>query len=205
MSYPYTLPQLPYAYDALEPHIDARTMEVHYTKHHQAYIDKLNKALEPHPELQKLELDVLLTSVEKLPAEVAKEITNQGGGHYNHSLFWQMMGSGKANAMSKELEALIMRDFGSVQAFKTKMSSAAMSVFGSGWAWLSLDINDKLVVISMPNQNAPIIEGVRPLLGLDVWEHAYYLKYQNRRADYIQAWWEVVNWDFVHQLYESSR
>lgn len=203
--YPYTLPQLPYAYDALEPHIDARTMEIHYTKHHQAYIDKLNKALESHPELQKLELDVLLTSTDKLPADVAKEITNQGGGHYNHSLFWQMMGTGKANTMSKELEALIIRDFGSVQAFKTKMSSSATSVFGSGWAWLSLDDNNKLTVISMPNQNAPIIEGVRPLLGLDVWEHAYYLKYQNRRADYIQAWWEVVNWDFVHKLYESSR
>lgn len=205
MPYPFTLPALPYAYDALEPYIDARTMEIHHTKHHQAYIDNLNKALAHHPELHHLEVAELIAHIDKLPADIATAVRNNGGGHYNHSLFWQMMATGKATQVPQELSMLINRDVGSLQNVQSQMSAAALARFGSGWAWLSLNPEDRLVITSTPNQDSPVQEGLRPILGLDVWEHAYYLKYQNKRADYIQAWWHVVNWDYVYQLYESVR
>lgn len=204
MPYPFTLPSLPYAFDALEPYIDARTMEIHYTKHHQAYIDNLNKALASHPALQTVELIDLLAMVDTLPADLATAIANQGGGHYNHTLFWSMMAAGKADKFPRELEQLIIRDFGAVATMKEQLGSAALSRFGSGWAWLSLNPDDRLVISSTVNQDNPVTQGLRPILGLDVWEHAYYLRYQNKRGDYIQAWWHVVNWDFVWQLYQEA-
>ena len=198
----YTLPPLGYAYDALEPYIDARTMEIHYTKHHQGYIDNLNAALKDHPKLQALTLEELLSSIETLPEAVRTAIRNNGGGHYNHSLFWQFLDK-KGGAPTGTIQTEIVKLFTSYDAFKEQFSQAAKSRFGSGWAWLSANKEGKLVVHSTANQDTPLAEGLVPLLGLDVWEHAYYLKYQNRRVDYIDAWWHVINWEKVEELYRS--
>ena len=192
----FTLPSLPYAYDALEPHIDARTMEVHHTKHHQAYVNNLNAAIEKAPELQGKSLDDLMRGINSVPEAVRTAVRNNGGGHWNHSLFWQLMGPGKGGEPSGKLADAIKSAFGDFNKFKEQFAAAGVGRFGSGWAWL---VNDggKLSITSTPNQDTPLMDGKTAILGLDVWEHAYYLKYQNRRPDYIAAWWNVVNWDAV--------
>jgi len=192
----HELPQLPYAYDALEPHIDARTMEIHYRKHHGGYVDKLNAALKDHGDLQSHTLADLLIDLSNLPEPIRSAVRNNGGGHANHSLFWTVMTPDATAGPTGELEKALRSSFGSVDEFRSRFHSAALDRFGSGWAWLAVK-DGKLVVTSTPNQDSPIMNGLRPILGLDVWEHAYYLKYQNRRADYIQAWWNVVNWNQV--------
>ncbi len=198
----YILPPLPYAYDALEPYIDARTMEIHYTKHHQTYIDNLNAALEKHPELQNVPLKELLANVSSLPEDIRTAVRNNGGGHFNHSLFWDYM-SAKGGNPDGVLKDHIIKSFGSLDAFKDDFNTAAKGRFGSGWAWLSLNVSGNLIITSTANQDTPVSDGLTPVLGLDVWEHAYYLKYQNRRVDYIQAWWYVVNWDRLNDEYRN--
>ncbi|HWJ16780.1 MAG TPA: superoxide dismutase [Gemmatimonadaceae bacterium] len=192
----FTLPALPYAYDALEPHIDARTMEIHHTKHHQAYVNNLNAAIEKAPELQGKSLDDLMRSVNSVPEAVRTAVRNNGGGHWNHSVFWELMAPGKGGEPTGGLADAIKQAFGDFSKFKEQFTAAATGRFGSGWAWL---VNDggKLSITSTPNQDNPLMDGKRGILGLDVWEHAYYLKYQNRRPEYITAWWNVVNWDAV--------
>jgi Fe-Mn family superoxide dismutase len=192
----FTLPALPYAYDALEPHIDARTMEIHHTKHHQAYVNNLNAAIEKAPELQGKSLDDLMGSVNSVPEAVRTAVRNNGGGHWNHSVFWELMAPGKGGEPTGGLADAIKQAFGDFSKFKEQFTAAATGRFGSGWAWL---VNDggKLSITSTPNQDNPLMDGKRGILGLDVWEHAYYLKYQNRRPEYITAWWNVVNWDAV--------
>ncbi len=203
--FPYSLPELPYSYTALEPAIDARTMEIHHSKHHNAYITNLNKACEDN-NLGAFTLVNLLKEVSTLPAAVR----NNGGGHYNHSLFWQTLTNDPASkALSPELEAAISSKFGSLDAFKAEFERAAATRFGSGWAWLIVDTNGELAVTSTPNQDNPLMDVAdkkgQPLLGLDVWEHAYYLNYQNRRPDYISAFWSVVNWSEVSRLYQEAK
>ncbi len=200
----HELPPLPYPFDALEPYIDARTMEIHHGKHHAAYVNNLNKALEAHPDLQRLPLEQLLADLNRLPESIRTAVRNNGGGHWNHSLFWQIMKKGGGGEPRGNLADAIQRTFGSFAEFKSKFSAAALNRFGSGWAWLFLK-DGKLIVDSTPNQDNPIMEGGQPILGLDVWEHAYYLKYQNRRADYIEAWWNVVNWDAIAEQYARVR
>jgi Fe-Mn family superoxide dismutase len=192
----FTLPNLPYAYDALEPHIDARTMEIHHTKHHQAYVNNLNAAVEKAPELQGKSLDELMKSINTVPESVRTAVRNNGGGHWNHTMFWEIMGPSKGGEPSGKLGDAIRSAFGDLSKFKEQFAAAGTGRFGSGWAWL---INDggKLSITSTPNQDNPLMEGKKAILGLDVWEHAYYLKYQNKRPDYIAAWWNVVNWDAV--------
>ncbi len=201
--YPYTLPPLPYDYDALEPHIDKMTMELHHNKHHQAYIDKANKALEKHLELQNKTILELLGSIDALPADIRTEFRNNGGGHLNHSLFWVWMSPKGGGEPKGKLGEAIAKTFGSFDAFKQQFDEAAKSRFGSGWAWLAVNPQNKLVVTSSANQDTPYSEGLKPILGLDVWEHAYYLKYQNRRPEYITSWWNVVNWGYVEQMYNE--
>jgi Fe-Mn family superoxide dismutase len=199
---PFTLPPLPYAVDALEPHIDARTMEIHHDKHHAAYVSNLNKAVAQDPALAKQSVEELLQNLGTVPQPLRTAIQNNGGGHFNHTLFWQMMSKGGGGEPKGELAQAIEKSFGSVSGFKDQFTQAAMRVFGSGWAWLVMD-GKNLKITSSANQDLPaLVSGQRAaaasiLLGLDVWEHAYYLKYQNRRADYVGAWWNVVNWDFV--------
>ncbi len=188
---PHTLPALPYAYDALEPHIDAKTMEIHHTKHHQAYIDKLNAALEKHPELMDKPLEDLLKDLNAVPEDIRAAVRNHGGGHYNHTFFWNIMAPNAAKASGKLLEAINSK-WGNTDKFKEEFTVAALNRFGSGWTWLVLDKNGSLSISSTANQDSPIMEGLTPILGIDVWEHAYYLKYQNRRADYIKAWLDNV-------------
>lgn len=192
----FTLPPLPYANDALEPHIDAKTMEIHHTKHHQAYVNNLNAAIEKAPELANKSLDDLMRGINTVPEAVRTAVRNNGGGHWNHSLFWQLMGPGKGGEPTGKLADAIKSAFGDFAKFKEQFGAAGVGRFGSGWAWL---INDggKLSITSTPNQDNPLMEGKNAILGLDVWEHAYYLKYQNRRPDYITAWWNVVDWDTV--------
>lgn len=202
----HELPKLPYAYDALEPYIDARTMEIHYTKHHQAYLDKLNEALGKHSDLAEKPLRDLLADLGSVPENIRTAVRNHGGGHYNHSLFWKMMASapeGGGNTPKGQVEIAIQQTFGDFAKFKEEFGKAAMGRFGSGWAWLVMDKNGKLAVTSTANQDNPVSEGMKPLLGLDVWEHAYYLKYQNRRPEYIEAWWNVVNWEEVESNLNS--
>jgi superoxide dismutase, Fe-Mn family len=194
---PYTLPALPYAYNALEPHIDARTMEIHHTKHHQAYINNVNNAIKDTP-FDNLPVEKLIADLSKVPENIRTVVRNNGGGHANHSLFWTIMGPNAGGTPSGELGAAINGTFGSFDNFKTEFTKAATTRFGSGWAWLTLS-GGKLAVESTANQDSPIMDGKKPLLGLDVWEHAYYLKYQNRRPDYITAWWNVVNWAEVNK------
>jgi Fe-Mn family superoxide dismutase len=200
----YTLPDLPYPYDALEPHIDAKTMEIHHTKHHQAYITNLNKAIEG-TDLGNQPIESLIANLEKVPEKIRTAVRNNGGGHANHSLFWTLMGKGKGGAPTGKLADAINSELGGFDKFKEALTQAGLTRFGSGWAWLSVDKNGKLVVESTPNQDSPIMAGNKPVLGVDVWEHAYYLKYQNRRPDYLAAWWNVVNWDTANQQYEKAR
>ena len=200
----FVLPPLPYAYDALEPHIDARTMEIHYTKHHQAYVDNLNAALKDYPEWQKKSLDEIVHSIDKLPKEIATTVKNNGGGHFNHSFFWPLMKKDGGGLPKGSLAQAIDAKFGSFDKFKDEFNTAAKKVFGSGWAWLVIDKAGNLCIISMPNQDPVQMMGLKPVIGLDVWEHAYYLKYQNRRPDYINAWWHVINWDQAQANYTAA-
>lgn len=199
----FELPALPYATDALEPHIDKQTMEIHHGKHHQAYVTNLNKALEGKPEASQ-SIEEIIKSISKFPAAVR----NNGGGHYNHSLFWEVIGPNKGGEPKGELADAINAAFGSFADFKTKFAEAGATRFGSGWAWLSVDADKKLVVSSTPNQDNPLMDVAEvkgtPILGMDVWEHAYYLKYQNRRPDYIAAFWNVVNWDAVAERFKKA-
>jgi Fe-Mn family superoxide dismutase len=192
----FTLPPLPYANDALEPHIDAKTMEIHHTKHHQAYVNNLNAAIEKAPELATKSLDDLMRGINSVPEAVRTAVRNNGGGHWNHSLFWQLMGPGKGGEPTGKLADAIKSAFGDFAKFKEQFAAAGAGRFGSGWAWLITD-GGKLSITSTPNQDNPLMDGKQAILGLDVWEHAYYLKYQNRRPDYITAWWNVVDWEAV--------
>lgn len=198
----HALPKLPYAYDALEPHIDAKTMEIHYTKHHQTYVDKLNAALEKYPDLQKKSTEDLLKDLNKVPDDIRGAIRNHGGGHVNHSLWWTLLKK-DVGVKGKVVDALV-KEFGSFDEFKKKFSDAALNRFGSGWAWLVVTKDKKLEVYSTANQDSPLIEGKIPFLGLDVWEHAYYLKYQSKRTDYVTAFWNVVDWKKVDELYDNA-
>jgi superoxide dismutase, Fe-Mn family len=194
---PFTLPPLPYPTNALEPHIDAQTMEIHHGKHHAAYVNNLNAALEKAPELQGKSLDDLLTNLKAVPEGVRTAVRNNGGGHWNHSMFWQIMAPKGGGAPTGKLADAIKSSFGDFEKFKEQFNAAGATRFGSGWAWLVKD-GGKLAIVSTPNQDNPIMDGkAAPILGLDVWEHAYYLKYQNRRPDYMKAWWNVVNWPEV--------
>jgi Fe-Mn family superoxide dismutase len=192
----FTLPALPYGYDALEPHIDARTMEIHHTKHHQAYVNNLNAAIEKAPELQSKSLDELMRDVNSAPESVRTAVRNNGGGHWNHSMFWEIMAPGAGGEPTGALANAIKSAFGDFTKFKEQFTAAATGRFGSGWAWL-INSGGKLSITSTPNQDNPLMEAKTAILGLDVWEHAYYLKYQNKRPDYIAAWWNVVNWNAV--------
>ena len=200
---PYTLPPLPYAYEALQPHIDAETMRIHHDKHHQAYITNANKLLADQPELAKLSPEELLANLDKAPEAIRVGLRNNVGGHLNHSQFWLMMSPDGGGEPTGELAEAIKKDFGSFEAFKKELTDAALKRFGSGWAWL-VKKDGKLSIISTPNQDPPLLEGKTALLGIDVWEHAYYLKYQNRRADYITGWWNVVNWTYVAKLHDAA-
>ena len=192
----HTLPPLPYAFDALEPHIDAKTMEIHHGKHHNAYVTNLNAALEKYPELQSKSIEDLLRDISKVPEDIRTAVRNNGGGHMNHSAFWKWMGPNAGGAPTGALGDGIKSTFGSFDGFKEQMTKAGVTRFGSGWAWL-IEQNGKLSIESTANQDQPIMEGKNAILGVDVWEHAYYLKYQNRRPDYLAAWWNVVNWTEV--------
>lgn len=200
----YELPSLPYAYDALEPHIDAKTMEIHHSKHHQGYVTKVNAALEGHPELASKSIEDLMSDLSSVPEDIRGAVRNNGGGHANHSLFWTIMSPNGGGTPGGELGDDINATFGSFDAFKEQFAAAAATRFGSGWAWLSVD-GGKLVVESTPNQDTPLSEGHTPILGLDVWEHAYYLNYQNKRPDYISAFFNVINWDEVAKRYAAAK
>ncbi len=202
---PAVLGDLPYPYDALEPYIDARTMEIHHSKHHAAYVANLNKALEGRAELEVKSAEELLAGHADLPSDIRQAVINHGGGHANHTLFWRILGPNKGNGPSGKLAAAISSAFGSYESFREQFTQAAISRFGSGWAWLSLKPSGELQVTSTGNQDSPLIFGSVPILGLDVWEHAYYLKYQNRRPEYVEAWWNVVNWDEVGRLFNRGR
>lgn len=190
----YDLPALPYAIHALEPYIDAKTMEIHHDKHHATYVNKLNEALGKHPHLFDLSLEHLLANLASVPDDIRGDVRNHGGGHHNHSLFWRILGTDRDGTPGGELADALKRDFGSVDMFKKQFEAAASQRFGSGWAWLSVNAFSGLVVHSTANQDSPLMEGLVPILGLDVWEHAYYLAYQNRRPDYIAAFWSIANW-----------
>jgi Fe-Mn family superoxide dismutase len=199
----FTLPKLPYAYDALEPHIDARTMEIHHTKHHQAYVSNANKALEKYPDLLALGAAGLLAKLDAVPEAIRMAVINNVGGHVNHSFFWESLAPSAGGEPKGELAAAIQKTFGGIDAFKSQFSDAAMKRFGSGWAWLVV-AHGGLTLRSTANQDSPLSDGATPVLGLDVWEHAYYLKYQNRRADYVTAFWNVVNWDQANVLFHRA-
>ncbi len=201
----HELPPLPYDYNALEPYIDEQTMRIHHDKHHQAYVTNLNAALENYPELAGKAVEELLRNLELIPEGIRTAVRNNGGGHANHTMFWLWMKPNGGGEPTGALAEAIGAAFGSFAEFKDGFSKAALTRFGSGWAWLSVDQKGGLVISSTPNQDTPLSEGMVPILGLDVWEHAYYLKYQNRRADYIEAWWSVVNWDEVARRYAEAR
>jgi len=198
----YSLPKLPYGYDALEPYIDARTMEIHYTKHHQGYVDKTNGALEKYPELQKKSIEELMTDLKDVPEDIRMAIRNNGGGHVNHSFFWLLLK--KDVKFEGAIADAIKSKFGNVDTFKEKFAAAAATRFGSGWAWLVVNNKGELEIMSTANQDSPLSDGYYPVIGLDVWEHAYYLKYQNRRPEYIQAFFNVVNWKRANENYEKA-
>lgn len=200
----FELPALPYAYDALEPVIDADTMRFHHDKHHATYVANLNKALEAHPELFERSVEFLIAHLNHLPEDIKGAVRNNGGGTYNHTLFWEMMAPEGQTAFAGPVADKIKETFGSYEEFKKQFAAAAAGRFGSGWAWLVAD-GDKLETLSTANQDNPLTEGKRPLLCLDVWEHAYYLKYQNRRVDYINEWFRIINWDFVNEQYKKSQ
>jgi Fe-Mn family superoxide dismutase len=200
----HELPSLPYAYDALEPHVDTQTMEIHHGKHHAAYVNNLNKALEGHADVEQKSIGELISDLDAVPEAMRTAVRNNGGGHFNHSLFWKLMQKGGGGEPSGELADAISSTFGSFNDFKTRFSQAGATRFGSGWAWLTVR-NGKLEVESTPNQDNPVMNGGKPILGLDVWEHAYYLKYQNRRPDYIQAWWNTINWRAVEEIFGTAK
>jgi Fe-Mn family superoxide dismutase len=202
---PFTLPDLPYKPDALEPHIDAATMGLHHDKHHQAYVTNLNKALADHGDLAKLPLEELLTKLDEVPDAVRTAVRNNGGGHANHSMFWQIMGPPGGEGPDGDLKAAIDSDLGGLEKLQTNFNAAGGKVFGSGWVFVTVDKDGKLELVSKPNQDTPLMEGKRVLIGNDVWEHAYYLKYQNKRADYLKAWWNVVNWKTVGERYAAAK
>jgi Fe-Mn family superoxide dismutase len=197
----HKLPDLPYRYDALEPYIDRQTMEIHHQKHHGTYVSKLNTALAGYPELQDKSVEQLLRSLASVPGPIRTAVRNNGGGHYNHSIFWTIMGPGSSKSPEGKLLTAIKESFGSFDKFKEDFSHAAINQFGSGWAWLVLDDKNRLLVRATANQDSPVSEGFKPLMGIDVWEHAYYLKYQNRRAEYVKNWWHVVNWHEVEKRF----
>jgi len=200
----HQLPPLPYPNNALEPHIDEQTMMIHHDRHHATYVNNLNAALEGHPELQSKSVEELIADLDSVPESIRTAVRNNGGGHANHSLFWVTIGPNAGGAPTGALAAAIDSEFGGFDKFKDEFSKAAAGRFGSGWAWLVVDKNKKLKVYSLPNQDSPIMQGDTPILGLDVWEHAYYLKYQNKRPDYIAAFWNVVNWAEVGRRYEEA-
>lgn len=200
----YILPDLPYNYKALEPYIDARTIEIHHTKHHNAYVTNLNAALEKYPHLFEVPLEKLLADIAALPQEIQTAVRNNGGGHLNHSMFWKTMGESRELKPEGELEEALIKKFGATENFREEFEKAAATRFGSGWAWLSVNIEGEPVVHSTANQDSPLMEGLIPVLGLDVWEHAYYLNYQNRRADYVKAFWNIVNWRQVEINYRKA-
>ena len=200
----FELPELPYAYDALEPHIDKETMNIHHTKHHNGYVTKLNAALEGHSEFDGLSVEDILADLNKVPEDIRTAVRNNGGGHANHSLFWTILGKDGAKEPVGDLKQAIDKTFGSYDAFKETFANAAATRFGSGWAWLVV-ADGKLEVLSTPNQDSPISDGKTPILGIDVWEHAYYLNYQNRRPDYINAFFDVINWDKVEEYYQAAK
>lgn len=199
----YELPDLPYAHDALEPSIDAQTMEIHHGKHHQGYTTKLNAALEGH-EFAELPIEEVLRRIDEVPEDKRQAIINNGGGYANHNLFWTVLSPNGGGVPAGELADAIDEDFGGFEQFKDKFNAAAAGQFGSGWGWLCVDNNGKLSVVSTPNQNSPYMDGLTPIFGVDVWEHAYYLNYQNRRPDYLSAIWNVVNWDQVNENYKAA-
>ncbi|RNM28887.1 superoxide dismutase [Erysipelothrix rhusiopathiae] len=201
----YKLPELSYDFNALEPQIDAKTMEIHYTKHHQTYITNLNTALEKHPELEQESLTNLIENLKNVPEDIRTAVQNNGGGHLNHTMFWEFLSPNKGQEPGEALMNAINHDFGSFDTFKEAFSNAAKTRFGSGWAWLVMDSHKSLKVVSTANQDNPISEGLTPILGLDVWEHAYYLNYQNRRPDYINGFFEIINWAKVDQLYTENK
>ncbi len=201
----FELPDLPFPEHALEPYIDTETMKIHHGKHHRGYVEKLNHALEGHPELQRKTLADLLATLDQLPESIKTAVRNSGGGHANHSLFWKTLSASGGGDPKGKLGESLRSSFGSYESFREKFTEAATGVFGSGWAWLVLDPDDGLEIMGRPNQDSPLMEGLRPLLGLDVWEHAYYLKYQNRRAEYIGAWWNVIDWSAVEERFAKAQ
>jgi len=200
----HELPKLPYSFDALEPHIDAKTMEIHHGKHHATYVSKLNDALKGHADLERKSITELLSDLRSVPENIRGAVRNHGGGHFNHTMFWKLMKKGGGGQPSGELGAAIGSAFGSFDEFKTKFEAAAAAQFGSGWAWVVVN-GGKLAIVATPNQDTPVMEGVKPILGVDVWEHAYYLKYQNRRPDYLKAWWNVVHWEQAADNFAKAR
>ena len=201
---PFSLPPLHYAFDALEPHIDAKTMEIHHDKHHQAYVNNLNKAVAGHPELGKQTVEALVQNLSMVPEDIRTTVRNNGGGHANHSLFWLSLGKNNGAKPTGELGKAIDAKFGNYSAFQEQFTKAALGVFGSGWAWLSVDPDKQLLIESTPNQDSPLTAGRHPVFGIDVWEHAYYLKYQNKRPDYIAAFYNVIDWDSVNERYRAA-
>jgi len=199
----FTLPKLPYAFDALEPHIDAQTMEIHHDRHHKAYVDNLNKALMGNEDLLQKPVEFLIRDIKDVPEKIRKAVINNGGGHANHTMFWEIMAKDAGGQPNGKLAKAIADTFGSFEKFQAKLTDAAMNRFGSGWAWLVVN-KEKLEVLSTANQDSPLMKNQTPILGIDVWEHAYYLKYQNKRADYVKAWWNVVNWKNVGERYEKA-
>jgi Fe-Mn family superoxide dismutase len=205
MPYPFKLPELGYDYGALEPHIDARTMQIHHTKHHQTYTDKLNEALEKLPELHGKSAEELLRGIKSVPDAARGAVRNHGGGFHNHELVWDILRPGGAKAPGGDIATALDKQFGSFEDFKKKLTAAATGQFGSGWGWLVVSGAGELTVLATANQDSPLMEGHTPILGVDVWEHAYYLNYQNRRPDYVNAWWNVVNWDAVGKRYQAAK
>ncbi len=206
---PFELPKLPYPYDALEPHIDAETMEIHHTRHHQTYTNNLNAALEKHPQLAGKAIEELLSGLDSVPEDIRTAVRNNGGGYFNHNIFWTIMAPNAGGEPTGELAEAIKAKWGSFDAFKQDFSQAAITLFGSGWAWLCVDANGELTIVQTPNQDNPIMPhypaGLKPIMGVDVWEHAYYLKYRNRRPDYVAAWWNVVHWSEVARRYAEAK
>ncbi|MBC1374159.1 superoxide dismutase [Listeria sp. FSL L7-1699] len=200
----YELPKLPYTYDALEPNFDKETMELHYTKHHNTYVTKLNEAVSGHPELASKPVEELVANLDSVPEDIRGAVRNHGGGHANHTLFWSILSPNGGGAPTGELKSAIESEFGTFDEFKEKFNAAAAARFGSGWAWLVVN-NGKLEIVSTANQDSPLSEGKTPVLGLDVWEHAYYLKFQNRRPEYIDTFWNVVNWDEANKRFDAAK
>lgn len=200
----FSMLPLPYAYDALEPYIDARTVELHYSKHHVTYLNNLNTALEKHPQFFDLPIEMILKDLENIPEDIRTTVRNNGGGYYNHNLYWAIMGPGKGGEPVGSLASAIQAAFGSFSAFKEQFEKAGLGRFGSGWAWLSRNSSGGLVIHSTPNQDTPLAEGLYPIIGVDVWEHAYYLKYQNRRAEYLSNWWNLVDWEAAQRRFEQK-